>query len=380
MLIYGVMLLTCIIIGLANPEGFQFLDMQFLDMRNLGALLTQMPRLVILSVAVGILMISGEFDLSIGAVYVLGPYLMGMAIEGLGWPLWAAIGIAFASGLAVGIINGLATTKLKLPSFIATLAMMFFLRGVVRLAAGSGSSSSIKAQAVQPGETFEAALTGEIFGPVHAQILWVIAIAIVAYFLLNRHRLGNHMFAVGGNPDAAERTGINPVRVKMIAFVICSLLATFAGVIAATHVNTVAPQMTLIGLELQAIVACTIGGVFLFGGRGSVPGIVLGAAFVATVDDLLILTRFMIPDIAADLRRVVGHALGAAFGDAHVHGGKKAFRVSAVPGSRADADVVPAVRLDYVFKRGSGLFYSLDRVEGVIIYAQDGTQVLNFPQ
>ena len=173
MLIYGVMLLTCIIIGLANPEGFQFLDM-----RNLGALLTQMPRLVILSVAVGILMISGEFDLSIGAVYVLGPYLMGMAIEGLGWPLWAAIGIAFASGLAVGIINGLATTKLKLPSFIATLAMMFFLRGVVRLAAGSGSSSSIKAQAVQPGETFEAALTGEIFGPVHAQILWVIAIAI----------------------------------------------------------------------------------------------------------------------------------------------------------------------------------------------------------
>ena len=91
-------------------------------------------------------------------------------------------------------------------------------------------------------------------------------------------------------------------------------------------------------------------------------------------------TGRMIPDIAADLRRAVGHALGAAFGDAHVHGGNKAFRVSAVPGSRADADVVPAVHLDYVFKRGSGLFYSLDRVEGVIIYAQDGTQVLNFPQ
>ena len=286
MLIYGVMLFVCIVIGLANPEGFQFLDE-----RNLGALLTQMPRLVILSVAVGILMISGEFDLSIGAVYVLAPYLMGMALEGLGWPLWAAVGLAIATGLTVGMINGLVTTKLKLPSFIATLSMLFFLRGVVRLAAGSGSSSNIKAQGVHPGETFEAVLAGEIFGPVHAQILWVIAIAIFAYLLLNRHRLGNHIFAVGGNAAAAAKTGINPDRVKMIAFMLCSLMATFAGVISATRVNTVAPIQVLIGLELQAIVACTIGGVFLFGGRGSVLGIVLGAAFVATVDDLLILTR-----------------------------------------------------------------------------------------
>jgi len=88
----------------------------------------------------------------------------------------------------------------------------------------------------------------------------------------------------------------------------------------------------------------------------------------------------MIPDIAADLRREVGQALRAAFGQANVHGGNKAFRVSAVPGSRADADVVPAIRLDYVFKRGSGLLYSLDCIEGMIIYAGDGTQILNFPE
>lgn len=88
----------------------------------------------------------------------------------------------------------------------------------------------------------------------------------------------------------------------------------------------------------------------------------------------------MIPDIAADLRREVGHALRATFGGANVDGGNKAFRVSAVPGSRADADVVPAIRLDYITKRGLGLLYSLDSIEGVIIYAADGTQILNFPQ
>ena len=286
MLIYGVTLLTCIIIGFANPEGFQFLDE-----RNLGALLTQMSRLVILSLAVGILMISGEFDLSIGAVYVLAPYLMGMTLEKLGWPLWAALCVAIATGLIVGTINGLVTTKLKLPSFIATFGMMFFLRGVVILAAGGSNPSNIRHQEFHPGETIEAVLTGEIYGPVHAQMLWVIAIAILAYFLLNRHRLGNHIYAVGGNADAAAKTGINPDRVKMSAFILCSVLATFAGLITGTRINIVTPIMVVIGLELQAIVACTIGGVFLFGGRGTVPGIVLGAAFVATVDDVLALTR-----------------------------------------------------------------------------------------
>ena len=88
----------------------------------------------------------------------------------------------------------------------------------------------------------------------------------------------------------------------------------------------------------------------------------------------------MIPDIAADLRREVGNALRATFGGANVDGGNKAFRVSAVPGSRADTDVVPAIRLEYVTKRGLGLLYYLDSIEGVIIYAADGTQILNFPQ
>ena len=134
-------------------------------------------------------MITGEFDLSIGAVYVLAPYLMGMALERLEWPLWAALGVAILAGLTVGTINGIVTTRFKLPSFIATLGMMFFAAGHhppcrrQRLFGGQGAG-------VHPGETFEAILAGQIFGPVHAQILWVIAIAIFAYFLLNRHRLG----------------------------------------------------------------------------------------------------------------------------------------------------------------------------------------------
>ena len=103
---------------------------------------------------------------------------------------------------------------------------------------------------------------------------------------------------------------------------------------------------------------------------------------IEEVDSQLGYTRSsgrLIPDIAAQLRCEVGDALRAQFDAANVKDGSKAFRVSAVPGSRADADVVPAVRLHYAFRRGSGVFSTLDYVEGVVIYAQDGTQTLNFP-
>ena len=128
-------------------------------------------------------------------------------------------------------------------------------------------------------------------GPVHAQLLWFVGFAVLAFLILNRHRLGNHMFAAGGNRGAAVAVGIDTERVKRTAFVLCSLCAAVAGVMAATRVNAVIPSQTLTGLELQAIAACVVGGVFLFGGRGTVLGICLGAALILTVDNLLILLR-----------------------------------------------------------------------------------------
>ena len=284
--LYGTFLLTLIVIGLVVPSEFRFLAAG-----NLGVLFQTIPTLGILALGVGLLMIAGEFDLSVAGVYTLAPYLMGLSLNEWGWPLWAAVLLALFVGVAVGVANGLITTRLVIPSFIATLGMMFFLRGVVRYFSSDPKSTSSEQVSIYPGETFEAVLTGHIVGPLHAQFLWFIFFAILAYVFLNRHRLGNHFLAVGGNREAAIAVGVNAKRVKQVGFVICSVGAAIAGTISATRVNAIIPAQTLTGLELQAIAACVVGGVFLFGGRGTVLGICLGVALILTVDNLLILLR-----------------------------------------------------------------------------------------
>ncbi len=284
--LYGAFLLTLIVIGLARPDDFRFLAPG-----NLGVLFQTIPTLGILALGVGLLMIAGEFDLSVAGVYTLAPYLMGVSLNEWGWPLWLAIPLALLVGLLVGIANGVITTRLAIPSFIATLGMMFFLRGVVRFFSSDPKSSSSEQVTINPGETFEAILTGHIAGPLYVQFLWFLFFAVLACVFLNRHRLGNHFLAVGGNREAAIAVGVNVNRVKRVGFVICSVGAAIAGTISATRVGAIIPAQTLTGLELQAIAACVVGGVYLFGGRGTVLGICLGVALILTVDNLLILLR-----------------------------------------------------------------------------------------
>jgi simple sugar transport system permease protein len=114
--------------------------------------------------------------------------------------------------------------------------------------------------------------------------------AVGFYLLLHHHKLGNHFYAVGGNRNAAVAIGINPGRTKIIAFAITGLMASLAGVVAATRVGSIQPGGGL-GMELQAIAACVIGGAALTGGRGSILGIVLGTALVFTIQDVLLLLR-----------------------------------------------------------------------------------------
>ena len=285
-LLYGAFLGVLVVYGLVDSDNFRFLASG-----NLGVLFQTIPVLGVLALGVGLLMIAGEFDLSVGGVYTLGPYLMGLSFHGWGWPLWAAVLLSLFVGLVVGIANGVITTRLAIPSFITTLGMMFFLRGVVRFFSSDPKSTSSEQVSIFPGETFENVLTGQIAGPVYAQFLWLLFFAALAYLFLNRHRLGNHFLAVGGGRDAAIAVGIDVDRVKRLAFVICSVGAAIAGTMSATRVNAVIPAQTLNGLELQAIAACVVGGVYLFGGRGTVLGICLGVALILTVDNLLILLR-----------------------------------------------------------------------------------------
>lgn len=276
-IVFVVSQIVCVLFSLIFPNNFRYVSSD-----NIQIMLKAIPQLGILALGVGLLMIAGEFDLSVGSNFVLSAYLMAVAYN-RGVPVVIAIFIALIVGALIGFINGLLTLKAKMPSFIATLGCMMFWRGIV-LVISKGFTEPFR-----PGRVTESIFGGSI-GPIQAQFIWFLFVALIAYLLLERHKLGNHFFSVGGNKEAAIAIGVNANRVKMIAFMIVGVLAAFSGVVSTMRVHSVSPAQGQ-GLELQAIAACVIGGLSLMGGAGSIAGIVLGAAFLYVIQDVLLLLR-----------------------------------------------------------------------------------------
>ncbi len=265
-------------------------DFSFATTGNLSVLARQIPITAIAAVGVGLLMISGEFDISVAGTFTLVAFIVAITLGEFGWALPVALLAGLATAIAVGAVNGLITAWLGIPSFIATIGMMFFLRGIVRFVSINPQTNLPDSMAFFPSEGFKSLLTGQIVGPISAQFVWLIVVGVIGYFILNRHQLGNHMFTAGGNKDAATAVGVNVKRVKLIAFIICAVTAGIAGVMQATRINEIEPSFaTLSGFELKAIAAVVVGGVSLFGGRGAIFGMIVGAALIETVDNVLVL-------------------------------------------------------------------------------------------
>ena len=277
-IVFLVFLAVCVIISLLYPSDFRFTQPA-----NIRILMRAIPPLGIMALGVGLLMICGEFDLSVGAVFIVAPYVMVFAYVN-DVPLALAILAGMASGMGIGLINGVITTRFGIPSFITTLGMLFILRAGARIIANNRPLSFF------PPDGFEIALTGRLGSYMQAQFLWFLGIAALCYLFLNRHRIGNHFFAAGGNREAALSVGINVVQTKLLAFVLCSGLATFAGIISTTRINS-ATSTPVLYLELEAIAICVIGGLALAGGRGAVAGIVVGTFILQMVKDVIILAK-----------------------------------------------------------------------------------------
>jgi simple sugar transport system permease protein len=269
--------ILCILAGLFFPDRFRYLSPS-----NISVMLKAIPILGVIALGVGVLMISGEFDLSVGATYTFTGILMASIVEA-GWSAYLAAPIALLVGILMGLLNGVITLRFNIPSFIATLGTMLFWQGMTLFYHGA---TSIR---FYPEQSFTNLMAGS-FGVIEAAFVWFIFFTIIFWALLNHHKLGNHFYAVGGNKQAANAIGINPTRVKMIAFGIAGFCATFSGILAAARVGSIQPGQGA-GLELQAIAACVIGGLALSGGKGSALGMFLGAALIYTIQDILLLVR-----------------------------------------------------------------------------------------
>jgi simple sugar transport system permease protein len=270
--------IVCVAAGLAFPTQFRYLASA-----NISVMLQAIPTLGFIALGVGVLMIAGEFDLSVGSVYTFTGIVAATLLNDFSVPAWFGALAAVAVGAAIGFLNGLITLGFALPSFIVTLGAMLFWRGMILLLHGALSIG------FQPDPTFQSVFGGSI-GLLPMSFVWLALLCVGFHVVLQHRRLGNHMFAVGGNRDAAYAIGIRPAQVKLIAFAIAGGMAALSGIFSATRVNSITPVGGA-GLELQAIAACVIGGLSLTGGRGSILGIFLGAALTYTIQDVLLLMR-----------------------------------------------------------------------------------------
>jgi simple sugar transport system permease protein len=235
----------------------------------------------IVAVAVGLLMIGGEFDLSAGVAVVTYALTAAMLDYQFNFNIWVGVLLAMILSLSIGFINGFLVVRTGIPSFLITLGTFFVLQGV-NLGVTKLVTGAVSTQNVSDMEGFDSdkaifASSFDIFGvTVKITVVWWLLFVLVATWTLNRTRIGNWIFAVGGNPASARAVGVPVNRVKIALFMGVGFLAWFSGMHQLFAFNTIQAGGG-VGQEFLFIIAAVVGGTLLTGGYGSAVGTALGA-------------------------------------------------------------------------------------------------------
>lgn len=259
--------------------AFTLHDRGFLEPTNLLNIVRQTAVIAVMAVAMTFVLSAGEIDLSIGALAGLASVTTAMAID-VGGALTGIMG-GLATGLLVGVANGLITTRIGIPSFLTTLAMMGIARGVAMWVSDTRSIPIVD-------QTFPHYFGGGDIGPVPTLLLWTLIFAIAGHLVLRKTTFGRRVLATGGNETAARFSGINTRSIKFRVLVISSLAAAAAGMLYAGRLHSGRFQFGE-GDELSVIAAAVLGGTSLFGGKGTVIGSIVGALMIGLINNGLIL-------------------------------------------------------------------------------------------
>jgi ribose/xylose/arabinose/galactoside ABC-type transport system permease subunit len=269
--IFAFLVVVSILIGLARPS--------FFATGNLLAMGRQMAELTIMGVAMTFLITAQELDLSVGSIYGLCSLTMALVAQKYEISLWISLALVLAMAAILGLVNGLITTRGRIPAFIVTLGMLYILRGVALIESPYPISGLEE-------PSFFSVLDGKI-GIVPIQIFWMLGFVVAGVIVLRRTTFGYHVRATGSNRAAAELSGIRVRRVKILAFVLTAVASGFAGAMSFAHLGSASP-LAGTGYELNVIAAVVIGGTALFGGQGTVIGTLLGAALLTIIRNGLV--------------------------------------------------------------------------------------------
>ena len=272
---FVLLVVLCIALAILNPS--------FLASANLQNLARLIGIYGIFSIGLGLVIITGGIDLSVGSVFaLLGVLLSIFLVE---WHLPAAIAVVavVAISTSLGLINGFLITKVRIQPFIVTLCGLLFYRGLARFIANDETKGFGSAQGF---ETLQSMATGSVIG-VPTPFVILIVISLVMWVVIHRSVYGRYLFAVGRNEVAARYSGINADLITASAYVVCGLLAGIAGVLLAFYTNSISPSSHGNFYELYGIAAAVLGGCSLRGGEGSIIGILIGTALLQVLQNLV---------------------------------------------------------------------------------------------
>jgi ribose transport system permease protein len=275
-------LLVLILMGL-------FLTLQtgtFLTSRNLFNVLRAFSWIAISAFGEILVIITAGIDLSVGSTMALSGLVTALALTA-GWPVIPGIIAGLLTGVVIGLVNGGLISKAKLPPFIATLGMMSIARGICY-----GLTNGQPVRGLPEGFS----MLGQYDLPVGSwqvplPVIFMILIAIIMSLFLSRTVWGYRIYALGGNEQATGLSGINTGRVKIMVYTLCGFLTAIGGLLMTARLGVAAPTAAL-GYELDIIAAVVIGGTSLFGGEGTILGVLIGAAIMQVLRNGLVLLGF----------------------------------------------------------------------------------------
>jgi ribose transport system permease protein len=248
----------------------------FLDRGNLSNLILQVSIVAIIAIGSTMVIFTGGIDLSPGSMIALMTVVFASSIKLWGVPFPLAILFVLLIGIGLGLLNGVLTAYVRIPSFIVTLAGLSMFRG---LAFMFNNGSPV----FQVSPLLEPIFYGTLVG-VPLPLFYLIALYAIAFWFLRWTAIGRSIYAVGGNPNAARLSGIDVRRIQLIAFTLAGLTAAMGAILMAARLNSGSPNYG-VGLELSAIAAAVIGGASLAGGRGNILNTVIGAMTIVIVQN-----------------------------------------------------------------------------------------------
>ena len=276
---------------------FGILNSDFLSPLNISNILAFTVELGLIALAMTLLMTSGEFDLSVGSVFGFSPVVLWMLYNGGVASLWVSFIIAMIIAAGIGLVSGLFVTRLKIPSFLVTLGMLLVVRGAALLMTSGFPQRTWSANDSWLARILVGAFYVGDFR-IYASLFWFLGAAAVLGYVLTRTKVGNWIQASGGNPGAARARGVNVDRTKVALFILCSMIASFAGIISSIRTSAANPNSGT-GYELEVIAMVVIGGTALTGGRGTIIGTVLGVLILRVMRNGIIFVG--VPGLAYNL-------------------------------------------------------------------------------